>query len=122
LEAPPLDRHMAAPSQFGRVRTPTISFQGTEDRRGPPHHGWLQYRALQQLGKTETRLVLFPGEPHSLKKLAHQRRKVEEELAWFEKHLFKSSKPDEEVVKADSPLAMALKRQAAKRDGSRYGV
>jgi dipeptidyl aminopeptidase/acylaminoacyl peptidase len=122
LEDPLLYIKMAPLYQFDRIRTPTIFFQGTEDRAVPPHHGWLQYRALQQLGKTETRLVLFPGEPHSLKKLAHQRRKVEEELVWFEKHLFKSSKPDDEVVKADSPLAVALKRQAARREGSRYGV
>src|SRR5207244_12186842 len=52
--------------------------------------------------KTDVRLVLFPGEPHSLKKTVHQRRKLEEELAWFDKYLFKSSKSENEAVKPDS--------------------
>jgi hypothetical protein len=83
--------------------------------------GWVQFRALQQLAKTEVRFVLFPGEKHGFKKLAHQRRKLEEELAWFDRHLFGSLK-DDGVLKPDSPLASALKKRKAKRDGGRFGV
>jgi Prolyl oligopeptidase family/Sulfatase-modifying factor enzyme 1 len=112
---------MAPLYQFDKVRTPTLIFQGEVDRVVPVHHAWTQYRALQELGKADVRLVLFPGEKHSLKKYVHQRRKLEEELAWFDKYLFKTAKSENEALKSDSPLARALKLKAAKRDGSRYG-
>lgn len=73
-----------------RVRTPTLILFGGEDRIVPVHQGWLQYRALQQLGKTDVRFVLFPGEKHLLAKVVHQRRKVKEELAWLDRYLFAS--------------------------------
>jgi hypothetical protein len=82
----------------------------------------MHYRALQQLGKTDVRFILFPGEKHSPQKLVHQRRKLEEELAWFDKYLFKTAKEENEAFKPDSPLAVALKLKKAKGDGSRYGL
>jgi dipeptidyl aminopeptidase/acylaminoacyl peptidase len=108
--------------RLDRVRTPTLIFFGTEDRTVPVHQGWMQYRALQQLGKTDVRFVLFPGEKHTLKKLAHQRRKVQEELAWLDRYLFHTASNANPSVKPDSPLAWALKRQEARRDAGRYGL
>ena len=108
--------------RLDRVRTPTIIFFGTEDRAVATEQGWMHYRALQQLGKTDVRFLLFPGEKHSPKKLVHQRRKLEEELAWFDKHLFASPPDKNEALKPDSPLDRALKRQAAKRTNGHYGV
>jgi dipeptidyl aminopeptidase/acylaminoacyl peptidase len=105
-----------------RVRTPTLIFFGTEDRTVATQQGWVHYRALQQLGKAPVRFVLFPGEKHLLKKLAHQRRKLEEEQAWLDRYLFGTPPQTNEALKADSPLAWALARQQARRDGSRYGV
>lgn len=105
-----------------RVRTPTLIFFGSDDQTVPVHQGWVQYRALQQLGKTDVRFVLFPGEKHSLAKLAHQRRKVKEELAWLDRYLFATVARANPSIKEDSPLAWALKRRQAQRDGSRYGV
>jgi dipeptidyl aminopeptidase/acylaminoacyl peptidase len=122
LEDPQLYLKMAPLYQFDKVRTPTLIFNGEVDRVVPVHHAWTQYRALQQIGKADVRLVLFPGEKHSLKKYVHQRRKLEEELAWFDKYLFKTAKTENEALKADSPLARALKLKGAKRDGTRYGV
>jgi dipeptidyl aminopeptidase/acylaminoacyl peptidase len=77
--------------RLGRVRTPTLILFGEEDRTVPVSQGWVQYRALQQLGKTDVRFVLFPGEKHVLKKLTHQRRKVKEELAWLDRYLFRTA-------------------------------
>jgi dipeptidyl aminopeptidase/acylaminoacyl peptidase len=108
--------------RFDKVRTPSLIFFGTEDRVVHPQQGWLHFRGLQQLGKTPVRFVQFPGEKHSLKKIGHQSRKLREELAWFDKYLFGPSKPQNDALKSDSPLAWALKRQAAKRDGSRFGL
>ena len=92
-----------------KVRTPTIIFFGTEDRQVPTEQGWQHYRALQQLGNTDVRFILFPGEPHGPRKLVHQRRKLEEELAWFDKYLFKTATDTNEALKPESPLAAALK-------------
>jgi dipeptidyl aminopeptidase/acylaminoacyl peptidase len=108
--------------RLDRVRTPTLIFFGAEDRTVGTQQGWVHYRALQQAGKAPVRFVLFPGEKHSLKKLAHQRRKLSEEMAWLDRHLFGADKPANEALKTDSPLAWALARQAARRDGSHYGV
>jgi dipeptidyl aminopeptidase/acylaminoacyl peptidase len=108
--------------RLDRVRTPTLIFFGTEDRTVPTQQGWMHYRALQQLGKTEVRFVLFPGEKHHLDKLAHQRRKLEEELAWFDRHLFRKAGPEDAVVKAGSPLERLFRLKDARRDGTRYGA
>jgi dipeptidyl aminopeptidase/acylaminoacyl peptidase len=122
LEDPQLYIKMAPLYQFGKVRTPTLLIHGTADRAVPVHDGWAQYRALQQHSKAKVRFVLLPGEAHSLSKLVHQRRKLEEELAWFDRHLFKTIKNDLAALKPDSPLAMALKLKGARRDGNRFGV
>ncbi len=122
LEDPQLYIKMAPLYRFDKVRTPTILFQGDADRAVPPHHAWSQFRTLQSLGKVDVRLLIFPQEEHALKKLAHQRRKLQEELAWFDKHLFRSAKEDNLALKDGSPLALALKRKAARRDGARYGA
>ncbi len=108
--------------RFDRVKTPSLIFFGSEDRVVAAQQGWLHYRGLQQLGKVPVRFVMFPGEKHSLKKIGHQRRKLQEELAWFDKHLFGKEKKEDEGLKPDSPLAWALKLQAAKRVGNRYGL
>jgi formylglycine-generating enzyme required for sulfatase activity len=96
-----------------KVVTPTIIFFGTIDRQVPTEQGWQHFRALQHLGKTDTRFVLFPGEAHSPKKYWHQRRKVVEEIAWFDKYLFKPGEAIDESLKPGSPLAAALRLKAA---------
>ncbi len=70
------------------VRTPTIIYHGSEDRQVPPGQGWTYFRALQQLGQVPVRYVIFPGEPHSLRQYVHQRRKVDEDMEWFDRYLF----------------------------------
>jgi dipeptidyl aminopeptidase/acylaminoacyl peptidase len=122
LEDLPLYLKKSPFHSFNKVRTPTLIFFGTEDRVVHPQQGWAQYRALQQLGKVPVRFVQFPGEKHSLRKLSHRRRKLQEELAWFDRYLFGQEKARDEVVKDDSPLAWALKRQAAKKVDGRYGI
>ena len=69
-----------------RVRTPTLVMTGDQDRAVGPSHSWTFYRALQHQG-VPVRFLVFPGEPHMLFVEAHQRRKVEEELQWFDRYL-----------------------------------
>jgi dipeptidyl aminopeptidase/acylaminoacyl peptidase len=122
LEDPHLYIRKSPFYRFDKVRTPMLIFFGSEDRVVHPQQGWVQYRALQQLGKVPVKFVLFPGEKHSLKKLSHQRRKLTEEMAWFDRHLFGTASTASAVVKEDSPLAWRLKRKLAKKVGTRYGV
>jgi dienelactone hydrolase len=110
LEDPQLYLRKSPLFRMDKVRTPTIIFFGTEDKQVPTEQGWQHYRALQQLGKTDVRFILFPGEAHGPRKLVHQRRKMEEELAWFDKYLFKTTAPADESLKPESPLAAALRR------------
>ena len=58
--------------RLDRVRTPTLIFFGTEDKTVATQQGWMHYRALQELGKTDVRFLLFPGEKHLLEKLVHR--------------------------------------------------
>jgi dipeptidyl aminopeptidase/acylaminoacyl peptidase len=108
LEDPQLYIKKSPLFRMDKVRTPTIIFFGTEDKQVPTEQGWQHYRALQQLGNTDVRFILFPGEAHGPRKLVHQRRKVEEELAWFDKYLFKTLPDRNEALKPESPLAAAL--------------
>jgi formylglycine-generating enzyme required for sulfatase activity len=103
------------------MKVPTIIFHGTEDTSVPYEQGWEYYRALQQIGKAPVRFIVFPGEPHGLGKLAHQQRKMEEELAWFEKYFFKAEPAENEAFKKGSPLDAALKMQVFARTGQLFG-
>ncbi len=103
------------------VTTPTLVYAGTEDRDVPPHQAWSLFRALQQIGKAPTRLVLFPGEPHDLRRVAHQRRKLEEDLDWFDRYLFGRLPARREAVKEGTALAALLARTKAARSGAAFG-
>jgi dipeptidyl aminopeptidase/acylaminoacyl peptidase len=122
LENVPLYQRKSPFYRLDKVRTPTLIFFGSEDRTVHPQQGWAHYRGLQQLGKSPVRFVLFPGAKHRLDKLSHQKRKLTEELAWFDRYLFATNPAAEDLVKEDSPLAWALARQKAKRVGTRYGL
>ncbi len=69
-----------------QVRTPTLVHSGANDERVPIAHTRAWYRALKAFG-VATRFVVYGGEPHTLQQLAHQRRKLEEDLTWFRQYL-----------------------------------
>lgn len=121
LEDPELYIRKSPFFKMDRVQAPTLIFFGTADRNVPPAQGWSHFRALQHYGKT-VKFVLFPGEPHGPRKLTHQTRKVEEELAWFDKYLFKTAKPENEALKKDSPLANTLRVSKAAKTAGHYGT
>lgn len=95
--------------RMNKVKTPTIIFFGTEDKQVPTEQGWQHYRALQHYGQTDVKFILFPGEQHGPRKYVHQRRKVVEELAWFDKYLFGTATDTNEALKPESALAALLK-------------
>ncbi|MBI4906182.1 MAG: prolyl oligopeptidase family serine peptidase [Acidobacteria bacterium] len=108
LEAPDLYIKKSPLFRMDKVRTPTIIFFGTEDKQVPTEQGWQHYRALKHLEKTDVRFILFPGEGHGPRKYVHQRRKLDEELAWFDKYLFKTLADKNEALRPESPLAALL--------------
>ncbi len=108
--------------ELEKVRTPTIIFHGSEDRAVPRDQGWEYYRALQQAGKTPVRFLWFPGQPHGLGKITHQLRKMNEELIWIDRYLFRKEQTKNDALKKDSPLAALMKRDSLQRQGSNYGT
>jgi dipeptidyl aminopeptidase/acylaminoacyl peptidase len=108
--------------KMDKMKAPTIIFFGTEDRNVPTSQGWTQYRALYHLDKVPVKFLLFPGEPHGLRTYAHQRRKLDEEMAWFDRYFFKTEKAENEALKKNSLLAWALRRNKAAQSDGRYGV
>jgi dipeptidyl aminopeptidase/acylaminoacyl peptidase len=121
LEDPQLYIRLAPLFQMDKVKAPTIIFFGTEDRNVPTSQGWTHYRALYYLDKVPVKFLLFPGEPHGLQEYSHQLRKVEEEMAWFDRWFFKTLTAENEAFKKDSPLGRALLRREIAKVGSRYG-
>lgn len=112
--------------EMEKVRTPTLIHFGTEDRAVPSEQGWEHYRALQQIGKAPVRYLRYPGEPHGLRELSHQRRKVEEDLKWIDTYLFGTTSMDERVTDRlladDAPLSLLETGDRAARVDGRYGT
>ncbi len=121
LEDPQLYIRKSPFFKMGLVQAPVLIFHGTADRNVPPAQSWSFFRALQYYGKT-VKFVVFPGEPHGPRKLTHQVRKVEDEVAWFDKYFFKTSKPENEAVKEGSQLQAEIKRRTLKKDAAHFGV
>jgi len=122
LEDPELYLRKSPFFRLGDVTTPTIIFTGTADRNVPPSQSWSHYRAMQQLGKAPVRFILFPGEPHVPRQYVHQRRKMEEELEWFDTYLFGTFKPVDPALEKGSPLHAALVLAGSSKVAGRYGV
>ncbi len=108
--------------EMEKVKTPTIIFHGSEDRAVPRDQGWEYYRALQQIDQAPVRFLWFPDQPHGLRKITHQTRKMEEEIRWFDKYLFGTYEPENETFKEDGPLAELLNKDKARTSEGLYGV
>lgn len=107
--------------EMEKVRTPTLIHHGSEDRAVPRDQGWEYYRALQQVGKAPVRFLWYPGQPHGLGKLSHQRRKVEEEMRWISQYLFGEDKGESEVMKKTSPLTERMALDKSSKVEGLYG-
>ena len=108
--------------KMDKIKAPVLIFHGTADNNVPPAQSWSYFRALQYYGKVPVKFVMFPGEPHGPRKLTHQMRKVEEEMAWFDKYFFKTASSENEALKAGSPLDAALKTKNITRTAGTYGT
>jgi dipeptidyl aminopeptidase/acylaminoacyl peptidase len=69
-----------------KVKTPTLVITGEVDVRVPPNQSHEFYRALKLRG-VETRLVLYPREPHGLAEPRHRAHYFKEILEWIDEHV-----------------------------------
>jgi dipeptidyl aminopeptidase/acylaminoacyl peptidase len=85
----PLQAYMEASPVFSawRAKTPTLILVGEKDPRVPMPQSVEMFRALRANG-VDTKLIVFPGEPHGPRTLKHRLYKMNVELAWYAKHLF----------------------------------
>jgi hypothetical protein len=108
--------------KMDKVQAPVLIFHGTADNNVPPAQSWSYFRVLQYYDKVPVKFVVFPGEPHGPRKLTHQMRKVDEEMAWFDKYFFKTTPPVNEALKTGSPLDAALRTKSVSHVGEAYGT
>jgi dipeptidyl aminopeptidase/acylaminoacyl peptidase len=108
--------------KMDKIKAPVLIFHGTNDTNVPPAQSWSYFRALQYYDKVPVKFVVFPGEPHGPRKLTHQMRKVEEELAWFDKYFFKTEKPANDAVKKGSPLEDLMHINALRGGHASFGT
>lgn len=65
------------------ARTPTLILHGENDERVAVSQGREFYRALQSLG-VDTRMVIYPREPHAIREREHQLDVQRRILDWFD--------------------------------------
>ena len=78
----------ASPSwRLFKVKTPTLIHVGGSDERCPPGHSRTLYRVLKEYNQVPTELLVYPGEPHGLKKYPNIRGKMEWDQAWLNRYV-----------------------------------
>ncbi len=103
------------------LETPTLIMFGTKDRAVPTEQGWQHFRAMQQIGKTPVRFILFPGQGHGPSRISHRKRKMEEEMAWLERYLWGTYHSRDEWLKENSPLHLLIKKCSVRQENGLYG-
>ena len=68
------------------VQTPTLILHGEQDWDVPVEQGYQFFRALKDQG-VDTRLVVYPREPHGVEEYGHQLDIAKRVRQWFEERL-----------------------------------
>jgi dipeptidyl aminopeptidase/acylaminoacyl peptidase len=69
-----------------KITTPTLWIGGEKDWNVPILNSEQMYQAMKRLGR-ETRLVVYPGEHHGIKRPSYQKHMYEQFVAWFDEHV-----------------------------------
>lgn len=109
------------------ARTEIVRWTGA---LGEEIEGLLYYPRDYQAGKKYPLLTAPHGGPAGVDldawdeswAYAHQLRKLEEEMAWFDRWFFKTEKAENEAFKKDSPLGQAIRRKGIAKAGLLYGI
>ncbi len=76
-----------------RITTPTLFLCGEKDFNVPLLNSEQMYQALRSLGR-DTRLVIYPGQFHEIRRPSHQRDRLERYLAWYDTYLAPGPRAD----------------------------
>ena len=77
--------------RLDKITTPTLVMGGDADMNVPILGGEQLYQGLKRLGR-ETELVIYPGEPHSIRRPTFQKDRFDRYIAWYEKYLKAASR------------------------------
>ena len=84
-----VDKWMKVSSAFfhaDKIKTPTLFLGGSGDWNVPVLGGEQMYQALKSLG-IDTELIVYPGEPHGIRRPSFQRDRLDRYVAWYKKYL-----------------------------------
>jgi dipeptidyl aminopeptidase/acylaminoacyl peptidase len=77
---------LSAFNDIEKVTTPTMFLGGESDWNVPILNSEMMYQALRRRG-IDTRLVVYPGQPHGLRVPSYNVHRYKEYLAWYDKYL-----------------------------------
>lgn len=66
-----------------RVTTPLLIQVGEDDERVPAEQSIQFYEAMRALGRAPVKLVIYPGEGHGIRDVAHTRDLMQRNVEWF---------------------------------------
>ena len=69
-----------------KIVTPTLWIGGEEDWNVPIQNSEQMYQAMKRLGR-QTRLVVYPGEHHGIKRPSYEKHMYDQFVGWFDGHL-----------------------------------
>lgn len=79
-------RNRSAAMHADKVTTPTIFLHGERDRVDTPEQSLIFFTFLQDIGKVDTRYILFKREGHGISEPRNQRTRDIEEIRWIKKY------------------------------------
>jgi len=81
-------------NDIDQVTTPTLFMGGESDWNVPILNSEQMYQALKRRG-IDTRLVVYPGQPHGLRVPSYNVHRYKEYLAWYDRHVKGGAAGDE---------------------------
>lgn len=73
-------------NDVAKITTPTLWIGGQEDWNVPILNSEQMYQAMKRLGR-ETKLVVYPGEHHGIRRPTFQKDRFQRFLGWFDKYI-----------------------------------
>jgi dipeptidyl aminopeptidase/acylaminoacyl peptidase len=73
-------------NDIDRVTTPTLFMGGESDWNVPVLNSEMMYQSLKRRG-IDTRLVVYPGQPHGLRVPSYNVHRYKEYLAWYDRYV-----------------------------------
>lgn len=80
-------------SSILKAKTPALIQHGSQDKRVPLPNAFELYHGLRDMG-VENRFVIYPGQPHGIRKPRLNRHIMQENLVWFNRWLWDEPVPD----------------------------